>query len=368
MHIRNLLPVAALIAGACQNASAPASVAEGEFLVIHGQGGQSVSRFLPDQNLFRAEPASPYPATARAKSFRVTTGLHAGKVITVGAASAETSLYDPVAGLFTTGPSLPVSFLPAGGTATFPRLNAANAGEQVLVSTMPSLAIRYSPVSHDFQTEPAFLTFGYLNIIYQWDFSDSSNHYTYLVYEPGMASLFHHEANTTIFLPAPVFTLMGVHTGATITTGAYAGHSLVVSGGNPSLTFRMIPTGGSIVIAPGPNIGGTPLPGAGLCSFVIESGTHSGKILVVHGASSTTTSLYDPIANQFISGPPATGAVTVGAHANKITSGPHANKVLLIHGGNTTLTSIYDPVANTFAPGPVLPAPLGAGGHSVSLF
>lgn len=361
--------VFALITGACQNASAPTSVAEGELLVIHGQGSQALSRFLPDLNQFRAEPAAPYPATFQAKSFRIIAGLHAGKVLTVGGSSADTSLYDPVAGFSSTGPSLPVAMAPTGSAATFPRLNVANAGEQVFISMTPAAtAVKYSPGSHSFLPEPAFLLFGPMNIFFQWNFSDSSNHYTYLAYNPGIASMFHHEANATIPLPPPPFPFVGLHTGATIPTGAYAGQSLIVSGANTAMTFRMIPSGGSVNIVPGPSIGGTPLPGDGVCSFVIESGAHAGKILVVHGAASTTTSLYDPLGNQFVAGPPTTANVAHGAHAAKITTGGHAGKVLLIHGGNTALTSLYDPVSNTFIPGPALPAPLGAGGHSISLF
>jgi hypothetical protein len=86
-----------------------------------------------------------------------------------------------------------------------------------------------------------------------------------------------------------------------------------------------------------------------------------GKFLIVSGATTTATAVYDPAANTFSSGPALTGVASSGAHAIQRADG----KFLIVHGGLLGSTSVYDPVANTMATGPSLTALSGLGSHTV---
>ncbi|MBI2475918.1 MAG: DUF5011 domain-containing protein [Candidatus Taylorbacteria bacterium] len=86
-----------------------------------------------------------------------------------------------------------------------------------------------------------------------------------------------------------------------------------------------------------------------------------GKFLIVHGNTSTGTSIYDPIANTMVAGPATSGNVLQGSHSIQRPDG----KFLILHGANSTGTSIYDPVANTMVAGPATSDVVGTGSHSI---
>jgi hypothetical protein len=80
-----------------------------------------------------------------------------------------------------------------------------------------------------------------------------------------------------------------------------------------------------------------------------------GKFLIVtaSGVASSTTNIYDPIANTFTAGPglaSQTGTTGAGEGASAI-SLPNG-RVLIMHGGGTSASSIYDPVNNSMTVGP----------------
>jgi hypothetical protein len=80
-----------------------------------------------------------------------------------------------------------------------------------------------------------------------------------------------------------------------------------------------------------------------------------GKFLIVtaSGVASSTTNIYDPIANTFTAGPnlaSQTGTTGAGEGASAIAL-PNG-RVLIMHGGGTSASSIYDPVNNSMTVGP----------------
>lgn len=87
----------------------------------------------------------------------------------------------------------------------------------------------------------------------------------------------------------------------------------------------------------------------------------NGTFLVIRGAASTTTSIYDPVANTFSAGPALTGNAGAGSNSFQRPDG----KFLIIRGGNSNTTVIYDPAANTMAAGPNMTAAAGAGSFTV---
>ncbi|KND48325.1 MAG: hypothetical protein AB198_01235, partial [Parcubacteria bacterium C7867-003] len=80
-----------------------------------------------------------------------------------------------------------------------------------------------------------------------------------------------------------------------------------------------------------------------------------GKFLIIlaSGTGSSTTNIYDPVANTFSAGPSlasVTGTTGAGEGASAL---PLPNgRVLIMHGGGTVVSSIYDPVNNSMSLGP----------------
>ncbi|GAB4434369.1 MAG: hypothetical protein OHK0011_17490 [Turneriella sp.] len=101
------------------------------------------------------------------------------------------------------------------------------------------------------------------------------------------------------------------------------------------------------------------LTGTGSASamFLIRSGTHAGK-LVIMTEGQTTTTMVDFIAISTGPGPTLPMAPGAGLHTFPILQGPHAGKEMVFMGG--TLTYLYDPATHTFTAGPA-PAGINAG-------
>lgn len=117
-----------------------------------------------------------------------------------------------------------------------------------------------------------------------------------------------------------------------ITSGTQVGKTLVVRGNvfattnlydpathtfsaGPSLTGNASTGAHSSGIAAGPAL--MAITGNGSQTLKIPSDLHAGKILVVHGNTTVTTSLYDPGTNTFSAGKlvNATGVPNSGAHS-----------------------------------------------------
>lgn len=123
-------------------------------------------------------------------------------------------------------------------------------------------------------------------------------------------------------------------------------------------TLRNTPTasasGGIIIASASANLTGN----AGAGSHTIER--NSGKFIVIHGNSLTTTSIYDPDTNTFSVGPTLPNTVGAGAHSFLLPDG----RFFVVLGGTTNRTAIFDPQSNVFYSGPSLYGNVGSGAHS----
>ena len=93
---------------------------------------------------------------------------------------------------------------------------------------------------------------------------------------------------------------------------------------------------------------------------LLTSGPNTGKILVIGGYNAnvsgfflSSTELYDPTTNSFLTNS-ATLSMGLSDHtATPLTSGPNAGKILIIGGGSNgsgvSSTELYDPATNTFS-------------------
>jgi hypothetical protein len=80
-----------------------------------------------------------------------------------------------------------------------------------------------------------------------------------------------------------------------------------------------------------------------------------GKFLIVtaNPAATSTTNIYDPVANTFIAGPALASITgTTGAGEGAAAVALPNGRILIVHGGATSLSSIYDPVNNSMTVGP----------------
>ena len=179
-------------------------------------------------------------------------------------------------------------------------------------------------------------------------------------------------ASTTIgngvFTDGP--TVVGTVGGPLVSTGANSiqrpdGKSLVifgfVAGAATSSTGIYDPVANTF--SAGPSIVGTTLNNAGQGSYSIQR--PDGKFLVILAGGTTDTSIYDPVANTFAKGPALSDVAQGGAHAIQRPDG----KFLVILGNSSSATSIYDPVANTNVTGPTVVGTVlntvSYGGHAI---
>ena len=153
-----------------------------------------------------------------------------------------------------------------------------------------------------------------------------------------------------------------------IESGAAKGKILIVMGANAPTSMNIFNPDTGVITA-GPTLTGSVNITESSAYFFINSGIHSGKVLIIHG-NGTTSSIYDPTANSMISGPNLTAAPAQTVNTFPITSGVHFGKVMVILAGSTALTNLYDPNSNTFSAGPnVIPATPnpGQGSHNMTI-
>ena len=124
---------------------------------------------------------------------------------------------------------------------------------------------------------------------------------------------------------------------------------LFVSGSYSRHTYRYVPATNAFIA--GADLTGD--IGVGANAFNINSGIHAGKILIIHAATTSLTSIYDPQSRLMIAGPDLGINADYYSHNFLIPTGPQAGKTMIIP-GLVTSTRMYDPQTNTFVGGPVL--------------
>ena len=147
-----------------------------------------------------------------------------------------------------------------------------------------------------------------------------------------------------------------------IRSGTHAGKLVVMTQGQTTTTMVDFTALNTTV---GPTLPAA--PGAGLHTFPVTQGVDAGKEMVLAGG--TQTFLYDPVSHNFAVGPAPTGAVGAGAFSFSPVAGAQAGKTLTVLAGGTKGVNIYPDNLGNFAnfamfPGPNLP---GVGGHTLRL-
>lgn len=345
----------------CQNA-AQSPLPEGRAIVFQGNSA-STAIFDPLNLSFNPSADLPETLGAGASSFRISTGVHGGKVLTIlgktDNSTGKTYLYDPMTNRYSAGTPLTSGMAQRGVhfnnrvskklhlySRNDAYVHAYDANNLAWTIVGPSVPDADPPVV-------AHLTQG-------------SEVFT-VILRQSSTTLYTHGTNNSMLLPVAALQIRAGANVSIISNGTNAGKGLLVPAGGLTQSYIIALSGGQIVPAPGPAFQQTPYPNLGSCSTVIESGIHAGKIFVVHGAASNVVSIYDANLNAFSAGPGLTAATGDGAHIVTITTGAHAGKFLVIHGNNSATTSLYEPSTGQFTTGPSLPFALGAGGHSVSL-
>lgn len=133
---------------------------------------------------------------------------------------------------------------------------------------------------------------------------------------------------------------------------------LVIHGGNTALTTIYDHSGDTTTT--GPTLQANASDGA------MSLKKDNGDYVILHGGGAMATSSVFIVTTQTIdasSGPSATGNVGAGGHAIKYVSG--GNKYLVVHGGTSSTTSVFDAAAGTMAAGRATAANVAAGAHSV---
>ncbi len=345
----------------CQNAS-QSPLPEGSTLVLQGSSS-STALFDAEALTFTSSASLPEALGPGTSSFRIDAGMHRGMTMTIlGTADntgGKTFLFDPATHRFSPGPPLAYGMAQPGvhfSNRVYPHLHlysrndasvhAYNSDNQTWSFVGPSV--------------PA------INTAITIQMNHGTQIFSAILRSSGTTFYDHSVNRSILFASVPLLILAGANV-SVISAGANAGKGLLVSGGGQGQTFVLTVSHGQIIPTPGPFILNSPLPNLGSSSTVIETGVSANNILVVHGAASTATSVYDANTNDFIAGPSLTAPAGEGAHIVTIQSGTHAGKFLVIHGNNSVTTSLYEPSTGQFSTGPSLPFALGAGGHSVSL-
>lgn len=346
----------------CQSAS-QSPLPEGRVLVF--QGSSTATAIFDAQALtFGSSTALPEALGPGTSSFRIGAGINSGKVMTIlgrtDDISGKTYLFDATNQSYTAGTPLGHVIL-EGGThfqnRVFPHLQPyAQRNGLVFSYDANSNSWHFGGWTAPTPTRPLVV-----------QFRENAEYFTAIMTNFAEGAIYQHTLNYTFsrfFFPALL------QNGANVTiigSGANAGKGLFVSGGGQMATTILAASSGGLIPTSGPQIQSMPYPNIGSCSTVIETGVHAGKILVVHGATSTVTSIYNANTNAFETGPALSASAGDGAHIIAISAGAHAGKFLVIHGNNSVATSLYEPSTGQFAVGPLLPFSLAAGGHSVSI-
>lgn len=346
----------------CQNATQNETTA-GKVLIF--QGG-STSTALFDSETLTITSAAPLPEAlgAGASSFQISAGTHQGKTMTIlgqhDATTGKTYLYDAATNGFTPGAALFIGIARAGAhfnNQVSPHLQVFARGD--------GLVFAYD-ANNDTWGHAGWLSPSASRPLLV-HLSDASQTITAILHGHFDMAFYDHARNfahNLTFLPPPREAGANL---SIISSGALAGNGLLIAGGGLPFTSILTRTAGQLVPAAGPDIQQTPYPNFGSYSIAIETGVHAGKILVVHGASSNVSSVYDPTANVFTTGPSLTANVVEGSHVVNIKNGTHAGKFLVVHGHNSNSSSLYEPGVGHFVAGPALPFNLGVGGHSVQI-
>lgn len=338
----------------------PSTASGGAFLIVNGSSAgiqtPSTSVYFPQSNSFSGTRMPTNVPNAGSNAFTVTGGPRNGKTIIIsGALTNETAEFDPLRFDMTRGPQLP-------SNTTANAFNIVLGSNRVLLfhgnSTTYSL---YTPSSDTLSasggpslSQPTGAGAVAFNIpgttkfvvmhgagLSSGDILDDSN-----LAAAGSA------ANATCAINAVPFTIRYKN------YAANQERQLVFCNGSSMARFSHQ----TAAFLSGFSLSGA--AGAGMQGFIISSGAHAGKILIVHGGNTAGTTLIDTTQDpEVISGGPtvSAGCATLpntGAQLILPTTGTNAGRALLLAGNTSADSCFYDPQTHAFVANP---AKVGSG-------
>lgn len=330
----------------------PSTANGGAFLIVNGSSGgvqtPSTSVYFPQTNSFSGTRMPTNVPNPGSNSFVISGGPQNGRTLIVsGALSRETAVFDPLRFEMQRGPQLAS---PTTANALNYRLGS---GRAVVFHGNAATYEIYDPASHSFSTSggpslsqplgQAAVAFG---------LPGTSK---FVVMHGGSATSGDMFDETTLAAPTGVTSPCAV--GGVAFTLRYTNTAVSQQ---RQLVFCSGNTMGRFDHATGTFLTSLTLAGAagvGIQGFVISGGTHNGKVLIIHGGGSTTTSLIDTTVNpETVSlGPSPSPACSTmpnaGAQIMPVTSGTSNGRVVLLPGAGSSASCIYDPTAHSFSSG-----------------
>jgi hypothetical protein len=364
----------------------------GNVILIQGISYNSTQIYNPNSNSFTIGPNLIGAIGEGTTSFKVQTGVNAGKTLVIHGGNTTTNYYDPSTNTFTAGPNLGISMgkggavvqisdssvliLIAGNTSATRIFNSStstfsvgpnfpfsinstasfthsinfstgvHAGKIGIIPCMPtgSRLVIYNPVNNTFTNDVSFFAIPIQTILIQGGIQDGK----YLTFNTGIATTIYDpikgEIEPSSFPTSPVSSTLSY----VIPSGPNQNKIILFTSGSDSSVFD--PASGTFSV--GPSL--TASQGSGAFSFVIPSGSLTGRLLIAHGGGTNTSSIYNPLDNTVQVGPTLSANLGSGGAYFAITSGSQSGRFMVVLGGGTLTTSIYDPTSNTFSAGPAL--------------
>lgn len=338
----------------------PSAVSGGAFLIVNGSSGgvqtPSTSVYFPQNNSFSGTRMPTNVPNAGSNAFVVTGGPRNGKTIIIsGALTNETAEFDPLRFDMTRGPQL-------SSNTTANAFNIVLGSNRVLLfhgnSTTYTL---YTPSSDTISSsggpslsQPtgagavAFNISGTTKFVVMHGAGLGSGD----VFDDSNLAAAGSAVNATCTISSAPFTLRYRNYAAS------QERQLVFCNGTSMARFShqtgAFLSGFSLSAA----------AGAGIQGFVIPSGAHAGKVLIIHGGNVASTTLIDTTQDpEVISGGPlvSAGCATLpntGAQLIQPTTGTNAGKALLLAGNTSADSCFYDPQTHAFVANP---AKVGSG-------
>jgi hypothetical protein len=321
----------------------------GGFIIVNGGTGYSTSVYLPNTNMFHGSRMPTSVPNLGANAFRVTAGTNSGRTIIVGGnATNETAIFDPITYQMFRGK--PLTGTANSNAMNMPITRGANAGYVVVFHGGGAFSV-YNPNSATFDTSAGFPITSSIGTGGQAFAVENSPNIIIVRGGDSNADKYDQVANTM---------------GATIPVGA------AVSGDPVAIKFVQPSTGNAktmifansttmrifdhVTESFSASFSLAPSGGPGLKGFAIPSGTHVGKVLILHGGGSSgismmnnETGLSDPSLPSTGSCVPSLGS---GSQILPLVYGPNTGKVLVLFGGTTRSSCIYNPATHSFSPGP----------------
>lgn len=332
----------------------PSVVSGGAFLIVNGSSGgvqtPSTSVYFPQNNSFSGTRMPTNVPNAGSSSFVVTGGPRNGKTIIIsGALTSETAEFDPLRFDMTRGPQLL-------SNTTANAFNIVLSSNRVLLfhgnATTYNL---YTPSSDTLSasggptlSQPtgagavAFNIPGTTKFVVMHGAGLSSGD----VFDDANLAAAGAGVNATCTINSTPFTLRYKN------YAANQERQLVFCNGTSMARFSH-PTSAFLSGLTLSAAGGT-----GMQGFIISSGTHAGKVLIIHGGGTGATSLIDTTQDpETVSGllsvsPACATLPSTGAQLIQPTTGANAGRALLLAGNTSADSCFYDPQTHSFVANP----------------